>query len=396
MWYNFDLSVWTVILLIIVFVALLCACVIGLAPMRVVARKMKTLKTPEYSDDESLPPLSVVVHAQNDEEHIGNFLRELMKQDYPEYEVIVVNDNSIDNTKEVVETVAAEEPRMKVTFVPDSAINVSRRKAAFTLGMKAASNDVVLLTSSNIDIPSPSWLRLMAAPFINKNIEICIGRSHIDPATDTNRYNTLRAFDDMLTLSQWIGYALSGKPYRGDRYNLALRRDIFFDNKGFASTNRFQTGEDDIFVNEIVTPSNAALVFYPESTPEVRIAGTQYPRLWLRSKERYDFTSRYLNTTAFRMQALHSALLWLALLSTAALVLIACPNLFPASVALLLWLLTWAYQICVYRRASAAMGTYGLKLLVPLYWLLRPLRSGYYRLKFRSTRSTNYTWRHDK
>lgn len=396
MTYNFDISAITIILLCLTFLCALSAALFGLAPMRKVARAAKRLAEAEDVEDDKLPGLSVIVHALNDEAHVASFLKDLMAQDYPDYEVIVVNDASIDNTTEIVENFAKTHPAMKVTFVPESAINVSRRKTAYTLGLKGASKEVALITSSNVDVPSALWLRRMAAPFADSNIEVCIGMSHTSPDTDRNFGKLWRSFDSMTTLSQWLGTALKGNPYRGDRYNLAFRREIFFRNKGFASSNRFHAGEDDIFVNEISTPENTAVVIAGEARPEVLLPSDQFPRLWLRSKERYTFTSRYLHTNALLLQGFHSLMIWAAICFGASASAIGMPNIFPASVALLTVLLMWGDQICVYHRAAQFLNSRPLLMSVPFLWLLRPVLNGFYRLSFRRTRTTNYTWRHDK
>ena len=130
--FNFDISIPVAVLLVCCFVTALTAAMVGLRPMRKVARVGHRATSPERIEDEALPSLSVIVYAKNAEEHIESFLTELLRQDYTEYEVIVVNDASIDNTSEIVENMMEKHGHLRYTFVPDSSINVSRRKAAYT------------------------------------------------------------------------------------------------------------------------------------------------------------------------------------------------------------------------------------------------------------------------
>ena len=390
--FNFDISIPVAGLLVCCFVTALTAAMAGLRPMRKVARVGRRATSPERIEDEVLPSLSVIVYAKNAEEHIESFLTELLRQDYTEYEVIVVNDASIDNTSEIVENMMEKHGCLRYTFVPDSSINVSRRKAAYTLGMKAAKNEVVLMTASNVTIPSDRWLRIMAGKFTNPSTEVCLGISRVPQDTDNGAGRFWRAFDNQVTATQWLGTALAGKPYRGDGFNLALRKDTFFNNNGFASTNRFQAGEDDICVNEIATTENTAIVMDKDAVPEVILDSEQYARLWLRAKERYTFTSRYLHTAALRMQGLHSLCLWLSLGCAIYAAISGLPNLLPALTAMLIMIILWGYQICVYRRASAALASRRLLLSAPLFWLMRPLINGIYRMRFKANKSSNYTW----
>lgn len=389
----FDINI-TPITALLLGVSLLLAVLsatVGLRHIRKVARTYRRLSQ-ETPGDEGLPPLSVIVYAHNAEDHIEQFLRELLNQDHPDFEVIVVNDASIDNTNEIVDNMLADDPRLYLTFVSASAQNISHRKLAYTIGLRAAKKPVALITSSNVRIPDAGWLRRMAAPFADSETEVAIGTAYVPADTDRGAGRYWRSFDSLVTDTRWLGAALCGHPYRGVAYNLAFRTETFFRHKGFVSTNRFQAGEDDIFVNEISTPRNTAVVFNPEAMPAVCLPEQEYPRLWKRNKERYTFTSRYLHTGALRAQGFMSLCLWGSLGCGIAAAVIGLPNLVPAAAALLILLLTWGDQICVYRRAATAMRSIRLWWSVPLLWLARPIVNACYRAGFQANKHANYTW----
>jgi chlorobactene glucosyltransferase len=60
------------------------------------------------------PLISVLIPARNEEENIENCLKSLQKQDYPNFEVLVLDDNSKDRTAELVERMAAKDGRIKL------------------------------------------------------------------------------------------------------------------------------------------------------------------------------------------------------------------------------------------------------------------------------------------
>lgn len=391
MYFNFDFNIYSVILLSAEALFALLSAVIGLRHMRKVARAGRRMPD-DMPPDDNLPGISVIVYAHNAEKDIEALLTELLLQDHPRYEVIVVNDASIDNTREIVENMIEKDSRLYMTFVSETAKNISHRKLAYTVGLRAAKYPVALLTASNITIPSPSWLRMMSAPFANREIEVGIGIDYIPKQTDTGPGRFMRSFDTLTTETRWIGAALLGHPYRGTAYNLAFRTDTFFKHKGFASTNRFQGGEDDIFVNEISTPENTATIFRPEAMPAVDMPEDEYPRLWKRHKERYTFTARYLHTGALRTQGFQSLSVWCTLLCAVAAGILGAPNLVPACIGLFILLLLWADQICVYRRAASVMHSIKLWWSVPVLWLLRPLINACYRAGFQANKHSNYTW----
>lgn len=395
MTFSFDFDLYTASLLVAAFVCAILSAVVGLRQMRKVARFGRRM-TDEIPSDDNLPGISVIVYAHNAEENIKEFLEELLQQDHPKFEVIVVNDASVDNTREIVETLAEKEPRLYMTFVSDTAKNISHRKLAYTVGMRAAKYPVALLTASNIHIPSRSWLRLMAAPFANPATEVAIGVAYVPKEVDKGLGKFWRSFDLLTRQTRWIGASLLNSTYRGTAYNLAFRPDTFFNHNGFTATNRFQAGEDDIFINEISTPENTVAIFQPDAMVAIDVPSEEYPRLWKRHKERYTFTSRYLHTSALRIQGLHSILIWLTVICAVLAGLSGLPNLAPVCIALLILLLFWADQICVYRRAASALKSIRLWWAVPLFWLARPIVNAAYRVGFQAKIDTNYTWRHPK
>lgn len=347
-------------------------------------------------DAENLPGVSVIVYAHNREQSIREFLDSLLHQDYPEYEVIVINDASIDNTAEIVDTLMESEPRLRYSFVPDSSRNVSRRKVAFTIGAKSAKYPVLLICSAASEIPSNRWLRQMAEPFEDPQVEFSLGVSVYPASRQKGAGRWYRQFDQLLRDSQWIGSALRGVPFRGDAYALAFRRQSFFDRKGFADTNRFVGGEDDIYVNQQAIRQNTRLVLSPQTLVIQDLPEDEYPRLWRRSKERYTFTQGYLDTWAYRLQASLGIALWTGFGCGLAGSILALPNLAPACIALLVTLLLWAYEICLYRRAAALLQSVRLFWSVPLFWMMRPLINSVYRIRFRANKASNYTWKHSK
>ena len=113
------------------------------------------------------PKVSVVVYSFTEEDEIFSYLEAAMNQDYPDYEVIIVNEGGAETTASLAKKLKAIYPeRLYVTFIPEESRSLSRRKLAFTVGIKAASGEVVLTTTSNCRIPSRRWLTSMMRPFV--------------------------------------------------------------------------------------------------------------------------------------------------------------------------------------------------------------------------------------
>jgi chlorobactene glucosyltransferase len=77
---------------------------------------LRSLKVPRHDSKVpgSAPLISILVPARDEEENIGACLESLQKQDYPNFEVLVLDDNSVDNTAGIVERIAAKDSRIEL------------------------------------------------------------------------------------------------------------------------------------------------------------------------------------------------------------------------------------------------------------------------------------------
>lgn len=123
-----------------------------------------------------LPPLSVVICARNESENLRRFLPAILEQNYPQFEVIVINDGSTDESEAVLSAFEEKYQHLYHSFTPDSARYISRKKLALTLGIKASKHDWLVFTEANCQPASNQWLRLMARNF-TPHTQIVLGYS---------------------------------------------------------------------------------------------------------------------------------------------------------------------------------------------------------------------------
>lgn len=208
--------------------------------------------------------VSVIVSARNEGHNLRNFLQTLLEQDYPMYEVIVVNDGSEDDTQKVLDEYVVKYPRLKTTFVPQQARVLSSKKLALTLAVKAARYDYLLLTDADCRPESRYWIREMMHGFEQKDgVEIVLGYgAYFHRCSHLNR---LIQYETLVTGLQYMGFARAGHPYMGVGRNLAYKKDLFVRNNGFVGLAAEQAGDDDLFVNRLATAQNTAVVSSPAS-----------------------------------------------------------------------------------------------------------------------------------
>lgn len=365
-----------------------------LLPLRRVARM------PEPASDApspvSAPKVSVIVYSVVHEDRLSETIDMLCRQDYPDFEVIVVCEATYETSSMLEEKYAALYDNVYVTFIPPGSHNLSRRKLALTLGIKASKGDIIVTTVANADIPSEKWLSMLTEPFReNPGIEISLGNSRLDFEEMTGPGKWYREFIATLTDARWIGYAAAGHPYRGDGYNLAFRRELFFANKGYSKTMHLHAGDDDIFIKDIVTDGNTAVVVAPEVTVVTRWED-HTNRVWSMRKSQYDFTSKWLPQGPFLRAGAVSLCQWLVPLAGAGAVVFGLPNLLPAILAGAVWLAFALSEIYIYRAAAGRLEATRLWWAVPWFWLFKPIGNAIFRFTHRRSKFKNFTWQRQR
>lgn len=208
------------------------------------------------------PPVSVIICAKDESENLKKYLPFVLHQDYPEFEVIVINDGSTDDTENLLNNLCVEYPNLKTTFVPVGANNVSTKKLGLTLGVKASKYDLLLFTDADCMPEDKTWIARIARNF-SKETEFVLGYgAYLNKKGFLNRLIT---FDTLFIALQYLGMAAAHKPYMGVGRNLAYRKETFFAQKGFASTLQLSSGDDDLMVNKACTHNNTKIEISPES-----------------------------------------------------------------------------------------------------------------------------------
>lgn len=347
--------------------------------------------TPFLPDESAYPSISVIIYSEDDAENLETLIHQIFEQDYQsQFEVIVVNDGAVSSTKDVIARLERTYPNLYMTFTPLQSRSLSRKKLAITLGIKAARYETVFLTSGNCSIESKTWLKSMARHFAQGK-EIVIGyATPLIPEDAPNPWKRLHAFDQVRTAVEYLSWAIAGHPYRGNCYNLAYRRSVFFKNKGFSRALHLKYGDDDVFVNEVSNSDNTAIELSTASIVEVH---DPYPQIAHKNaKLRYNYTAKSLKTSARRFFGSCSLAWWALLGSTIAISIIGFPSLIPLIASCVILLTTAITLMFTWRRTSRALGSRSLLITVPWFMTYEPIYNFYYRIKGLFKKSDNLSW----
>lgn len=224
--------------------------------------KLRNYRIPSLEEEGDYPPLSVVICARNEEENLAKFLPYILEQDYPDFEVVVVNDCSSDDSEWLLKTFAEKHAHLNVVNIKEHVRYKHGKKFAVTIGIKAAKNNFMVFTDADCKPASRQWLRHMGSSF-KPGVEIVLGYSPYFKLRGFLNKNI--RFETFHTAISYLSYSLKRCSYMGVGRNLAYTKTLFFNGKGFASHMHIPSGDDDLFVNQNATTSNTAICIHPEA-----------------------------------------------------------------------------------------------------------------------------------
>lgn len=226
----------------------------------------KKIREKDVRDDKDLKPVSVVIVADNNARDLKQNLDFFLSQDYsPGYEVIVAICKDEDGTGDVIEAFSKYE-NLHSTFVPKSSRYLSRHKLAITLGVKAAKNDLILLTDANCKPVTDKWIYGMSSRYSDDN-SVALGYGNYE-----NETSSFRIFAKLYREFAMMRMASINKTYGYDGKNIMFRKKTFLSEDGFSGNLRYLRGEYDFLANKYAKDKKVAVnlsaeCFLTETSP---------------------------------------------------------------------------------------------------------------------------------
>lgn len=247
-----------------------------------------TIRGKREAEENDLKPVSVIICARNEERNILNYLPKVLEQDYPTFQVVLINDRSWDETWDVMEAMARKDDRIKLVNIPDSGKDGFAKKFALTVGIKAAKHDQLVFVDADCYPVSDQWLKKMASKFSSTKRIVLGAGGYIKYKGFVNK---LIRFDTCSIAAQYLSFAKAGMPYMGVGRNLAYKNELYDSVRGFKSHYHVASGDDDLFVNQAATKKNTTICFSEDvitlSEPKKTF------RDWRIQKRRHMTTGKY-------------------------------------------------------------------------------------------------------
>ncbi len=330
-----------------------------------------------------LPPVSVLVCGRNEEENFKQNLPALFKQNYPTFEVVAVNDQSIDNSQDVLEEFQKFHANLRIVEVKENDRFWNGKKFGMTLGIKAAAYDNLLMIDADCVPATNNWIAEMAAGFNNQNKQIVLGFGAYKK--QKGFLNKLIRFETLQSAIQYFSWAMLGNPYMGVGRNLAYTRPLFFAQRGFVPHMHIPGGDDDLFINAAATSKNTAAVFTKESFT-VSNPKNHY-KDWFVQKRRHLSTSKNYKSQHKTLLGLYGATQVLFVLSIIAAIVF-------SPVPLWVWLVLasrYVVQFLVFGFSAKKTGDMDVLILLPFLELFLLVNQVYIVATNRFKK--NYRWK---
>ncbi len=351
-------------------------------------RHNKAIEKGKIIPDTACPEVSVIICAQNESENLSKFLPSVLEQDYPIYEVIVVNEGSSDESEEVLGAMEIKYKHLYRTYIPEDA-KLSKKKLATAIGIKAAKYNTLLFTGADCKPASKDWIRLMVRHF-NEKTSIVLGYGAFPKAMGF--ISKLAVYDNLINGLRSISMALYKNPYTGCGRNLAYKKSLFTGGNGFQKHLNLQSGEDDLFINEEANSRNTQVEISPASVTWMSFCDF---RMWKEVKIKQITTRNHYHKKRagilWQMEGLSRIGFWTFAIACIVLFI---PQIIIPSVAGFLILLRWFLQGLTINKASEKLqGGEKFYWSVPFIDLILPFFNLYFRIYHVFRRKSDYTWR---
>lgn len=237
--------------------------------------------------------LSVIISARNEASNLQVYLPEVLGQDYPHFEVLVVNDRSTDETPAILQELGRQFPRLRILQRREDQDGYGTgKKAALSLAIEQARYEHLVFTDADCRPCSPYWLSWMAQALASHSLVLGYGRLQ-----GSGALGQLAAFETAQTAMHYWSAALRGRPYMGVGRNLAYSRSLFEKAGGHSRHADLLSGDDDLFVLAAASGSSTTILTHPQSFTE-SLAPSSWRQWWRQKQRHYSAAWRYPAGTA--------------------------------------------------------------------------------------------------
>ena len=190
---------------------------------------------------------SIIIPARNEEQNIQLSLLDLIKQNISSFnfEIIVVDDNSTDQTSSHVEAIINQNPGFKISLIKlkDGKSNTPFKKNAILAGIEHSTGELIITTDADCRFPE-NWLATMLTFYEEEKPKMIVGP--VSFHNDHSFFEKLQTIEFLSLIAVTGGAVRINKPIMCNGANLAYEKKAFYEAGAFGD-DRFSSG-DDVFL----------------------------------------------------------------------------------------------------------------------------------------------------
>ena len=319
----------------------------------------KAMTPPPETPQGKEPFISVVIPVRNEEMTIGKLLKDLAAQEYKNFEIVVVNDDSEDETLWMVSTFGLKN------------INVIHskgrgKKAAITTGVAAARGVIVVTTDADCSV-RPGWLKHIRAHFRDQKVMMVFGGVRMEGKPTF--FDALQAMEFSSLIGSGAATAALGLPTMCNGANLAFRKRVFAEVKGYQDNAEIPSGDDEFLLRKVHSLYRGGVRFTNMPEAIVTTVAQPTPEAFINQRIRWASKWRY-NSSRFT-QSLAVVVVLFQLAFIANLVLLFTPFIMHAIFLFAVKMILEAailLQVCSFLRIRWNwLAFFALQLVYPFY-----------------------------
>jgi len=310
------------------------------------------------------PPISVIICAKNEEENLRKNLPVICEQKYKDFEVIVVNDCSQDDTEILLGELELKYKNLRHTTIEPDRKFMHSKKLAVSIGIKSAKCDNLVFTDADCYPVSNNWLSEIAKSYTSDK-SIVLGYGGYEK--QKGLLNLMICFETLFIAMQYIGKAINGRAYMGIGRNMSYKKTLFYGGKGFKSHIYLQSGDDDLFINEHSTKDNTTIQISQDSI--TRSEPVNKFSQWIKQKRRHLTTAKYYRA-ADKFYLITENLSRFLFYTTAILSFILVPEIVFTITIISIRLI---FQLIIFKLNMNKLNEKGFLLLVPIFDIFMPV-----------------------
>lgn len=217
---------------------------------------IKELKLSGNNQTYPFVPISVLISARNEGSNLSRHLPSILNQDYPIYEIIIIDDDSTDNSAEILNHFKDQYPHLRIIKIENK--KSAGKKEGLQQGIMNAKYEWLVFTDADCFPKSDQWLRKLATKCDEKT-DIILGYSPYQK--ENGLLNDFIRYETFITAVIYGTFTLSGMPYMGVGRNMAYKKSTFLTTVNKEKFEKIASGDDDLAVNAMANSHNTVLQF---------------------------------------------------------------------------------------------------------------------------------------